>query len=406
MLNNFLINADCLISRATVKKILLVLLTVTVFSACTSIQKELRNGDYNSAFEKALKRVKNNDGKDKYAIWLEAASDKAYSRDMKQIDFWKKEGEPSNLVNIYYLLSDIHNRYTVLEPILPLHINSKKRDAVFKDVTVDELLAAKTKAAEYLYAHAVKILATNNRFDARDAYNELLKVKEFFPGFRDVDAQIQSAYEKGISHVIINVINASNTIMPAGLEKQLTTIDLIGLNSLWVKFDSKAMESVTYDYRVMVHLVKIDAGPEQLVKNKYTDTKKVEDGFDYILDSKGNVKKDSFGNDMKTKKYKTIACDVLESVQQKEGVVGATVDFYTSQNELIYSYPISGISHWQFISAVAIGDLNALTDASRAKLSHTVPAPFVSDEEIVLQAGEQLKPYLKSAIESNRNLLK
>jgi len=173
-----------------------------------------------------------------------------------------------------------------------------------------------------------------------------------------------------------------------------------------VKFDSKATEGVTYNYRVMVHLVKIDAGPEQLVKNKYTDTKKVEDGWDYVLDSKGNVKKDSSGNDMKTKKYKTISCDVIESMQQKEAVVGATVDFYTAQNELIYSYPISGVSHWQFVSAVAIGDLNALTDASRAKLSHTVPVPFVSDEEIVLQAGEQLKPYLKSAIENNRSLLK
>ncbi len=388
------------------KKISLLLISIIVFSSCTSIQKELRNGDYDSAFEKALKRVKNNDGKDKYAVWLESASDKAYTRDMKQVDFYKKEGEPSHLTDIYYLLSDIHNRYTAIDPVLPLHIKSKNRDAIFKDVTVDELLAAKTKAAEYLYAHAIKILASNNRFDARDAYGELLKVKEFFPGFRDVDAQIQNAFEKGISHVILNVINASNAIMPVGLEKQLTTIDLIGLNSQWVKFDSKTIEGVTYDYRVMVHLVKIDAGPEQLVKNKYTDTKKVEDGWDYVLDSKGNVKKDSLGNDMKTKKYKTIACDVIESIQQKEGVVGATIDFYTAQNELIYSYPISGISHWQFLSAVALGDLNALSDASRAKLSHTVPAPFVPDEEIVLQAGEQLKPYLKSAIESNRNLLK
>lgn len=86
--------------------------------------------------------------------------------------------------------------------------------------------------------------------------------------------------------------------------------------------------------------------------------------------------------------------------------MSATVDFYTSQNELIYSYPISGMSHWQYMSAVAIGDLNALTDASRAKLAHTVPAPFISDEEIVLMAGEQLKPYLKSAIENNRSLVK
>ena len=352
------------------KKIFLLFVSISVFAGCTSIQKELRNGDYDSAFDKALKRVKNNPGKDKYAVWLEAASDKAYTRDMKQIEYWKKEGEPSHLVDIYYLLNNIHSRHNAVEPIAPLHISSKKRDAVFKDIADDDLIAAKTKAAEYLYAHAVKIMASNNRYDARDAYNEFLKVKEFFPGFRDVDAQIQNAYAKGISHVLLNVVNVSNAIMPAGLEKQLTSIDMIGLNSQWVKFDSKANEATIYDYRVMVHLVKIDASPEQVLKNKYTDTKKVEDGFDYVLDAKGNVKKDSLGNDMKTKKYKTIACDLLETVQQKDGLVGATVDFYTSQNELIYSYPISGMSHWQYMSAVAIGDLNALTDASRAKLAH------------------------------------
>ena len=388
------------------KKILLLFISISILTSCTSIQKELRNGNYDSAFDKALKRVKNNPGKDKYAVLLEAASDKAYTRDMKQIEYWKKEGEPSHLVDIYYQMCAIHNRYNAVEPIMPLHIASKKRDANFKDVADEDLIAAKTKAAEYLYAHAVKILGSNNRYEARTAYEELIKVKEFFPGFRDVDVQIQNAFSKGISNVLLNVMNSSNAIMPAGLEKQLTTIDLVGLSSFWVKFDSKANEGTTYDYRVLVHLVKIDASPEQLLKNKYTDTKKVEDGFEYVLDAKGNVKKDSLGNDMKTKKYKIIACDVIETVQQKDGLVGATVDFYTAQNELIYSYPISGMSHWQYMSAVAVGDLNALTDASRAKLAHTVPAPFISDEEIVLMAGEQLKPYLKSAIENNRGLIK
>jgi len=388
------------------KKILLLFISISILTSCTSIQKELRNGNYDSAFDKALKRVKNNPGKDKYAVLLEAASDKAYTRDIKQIEYWKKEGEPSHLVDIYYQMCAIHNRYNGVEPIMPLHIASKKRDANFKDVADEDLIATKTKAAEYLYAHAVKILGSNNRYEARTAYEELLKVKEFFPGFRDVDEQIQNAFSKGISNVLLNVMNSSNAIMPAGLEKQLTTIDLVGLNSFWVKFDSKANEGTTYDYRVLVHLVKIDASPEQLLKNKYTDTKKVEDGFEYVLDAKGNVKKDSLGNDMKTKKYKIIACDVIETVQQKDGLVGATVDFYTAQNELIYSYPISGMSHWQYMSAVAVGDLNALTDASRAKLAHTVPAPFISDEEIVFLAGEQLKPYLKSAIENNRGLIK
>lgn len=395
----------CARNDFTMKKNFLILFSLFTITACTSIQKELRNGDYDSAFEKALKRVKNNPGKDKYAVWLEAAVDKAYTRDMKQVNYWKQEGEPSHLVDIYYLLSDIHNRHEAVQPVTPLHVNGN-RDAVFKDVSNDELIAAKTKAADYLYTHATKKLEGNNRFDARDAYDELLLVKEFFPGFRDVDAQIQNAYNKGVSHVILKVLNVSDAIMPVGLEKNLTTLDMIGLNSQWVHFENMPDENTTYNYRVLVQLRKIDAMPEQVTKNRYTETRKVEDGWEYILDAKGNVKKDSLGNDMKTKKYKIISCDVIETLQQKSGLIQATVDFYTAQNELMYSVPISSDSHWQFVSDVAVGDLNALTDASRAKLSHTVPAPFPPDQEMVLLAGDQLKPYVKSAIESNRSLLK
>lgn len=79
------------LNKVFMKKIFLLFVSISVFASCTSIQKELRNGDYDSAFDKALKRVKNNPGKDKYAVWLEAASDKAYTRDMKQIEYWKKK---------------------------------------------------------------------------------------------------------------------------------------------------------------------------------------------------------------------------------------------------------------------------------------------------------------------------
>ena len=112
------------------------------------------------------------------------------------------------------------------------------------------------------------------------------------------------------------------------------------------------------------------------MKNKYTDSKKVEDGWEYVLDAKGNVMKDSLGNDIKTKKYKTISCDVIETVQKKESTIGAVVQFFTANNELIQSVPVSSVANFQYISATAIGDLNALSDASRAKLQHTLPAAF------------------------------
>ena len=55
------------------KKIFLLFLAVTLLDSCSSIQKELRKGNYDDAFTKALRRVRNNEGKDKYGLLLEEA---------------------------------------------------------------------------------------------------------------------------------------------------------------------------------------------------------------------------------------------------------------------------------------------------------------------------------------------
>ena len=46
----------------------------------------------------------------------------------------------------------------------------------------------------------------------------------------------------------------------------------------------------------------IDISPEQINEKQIIREKVIKDGFDYVLDKRGNVAKDSLGNDIKVDK--------------------------------------------------------------------------------------------------------
>ena len=61
--------------------------------------------------------------------------------------------------------------------------------------------------------------------------------------------------------------------------------------------------------------------------------KDVEDGFTYQLDKKGNVMKDSLGNDIKTKKYKTLQCALIETIQSKACRIDGDIEVDSDKSE-------------------------------------------------------------------------
>ena len=77
------------------------------------------------------------------------------------------------------------------------------------------------------------------------------------------------------------------------------------------------MLNTKYDYFVNVNVRNIAVSPDQTMQRDTVVKKDVEDGFSYQLDKKGNVMKDSLGNDIKTKKYKTLQCALIETIQSK-----------------------------------------------------------------------------------------
>ena len=149
----------------------------------------------------------------------------------------------------------------------------------------------------------------------------------------------------------------------------------------------------------------IDVSPEQIKENRYTESREMQDGWQYQLDAKGNVMKDSKGNDMKTLRYKTITCTVMENRQHKAARIAGTLDYIDNANgDLIKSAPLVADAFFNHDAAMAVGDLEALSTESRAKLGRS-PIPFPDDFDMLLQAGNTLKGKVKSIIWEHCDLL-
>lgn len=384
----------------------LFLLLVIFLTGCTSSEKLLNRGNYDAAIEHARNKLARKKLKEKEITVLEQAYKKANDRDKERIEFLKKEGAAFNWEKIYDTYSNMKIRQEMIKPLLPLDMPKQKRRAVFELVNYDEeIIAAKQKAAEYLYVQASNLLAENNKYKARDAYYKLQSIKTYYSTYKDADQLMQKAKAIGTSHALFKMKNNTMAVLPAGFEDELTKITLSELNRDWIVYHVQEAKDVFYDYAIVVNMQQLDVTPDAVKEIYYTDSKEIVDGWQYVLDNRGNVKKDSLGNDIKIPKYKTITCNVKEVYQHKKGIVTGTIDYLDNKTgQLIKTAPLCAESIFEHRSAAAMGDINALKPENKAKLGGS-PAPFPNSLDMILQAGQTLKNMVKDIIWSNKLVL-
>jgi hypothetical protein len=302
----------------------------------------------------------------------------------------------------------VYNRYVNLErrqekirrlPDAALNrINFKKLDFI-----ADQTAALK-KAAAYNYEHAKLLLQTGNKPDARTAYNELLFINNHLPGYKNSAALMEDALDAGINYVLFRIENQSDAVLPKHYEEQIKKMNIGDLNRLWVVFDNYAQQDVAYDYDIELLLKEIDVSPELVQQEKVTETKEVEDGWEYVLDANGNVMKDSLGNDIKKTKYKTLKAFVTKTHLNKSARVKAVLDYYNnSTGQLIKSYPVSTEFVFNYDYATFEGDKEALTK-NMLELVRKKPVPFPTDAEMIFDTSDELKSIAFNKIKHDREI--
>lgn len=383
---------------------LLSIITISIcILSCNSakkIEKSINSGNYNTAISDALNKLKTNKEKKPEVVYLlKSAFDKANTRDLNTIDLLKAENIPANSLQIYEIYKALNARQEAVKAVLPLYANGEEVTFNFQNYT-NNLVEAKTEASAFLYDQAKQQLNSSNKLDIRNAYEDFEFIESINPNYKDVRNLMTQAYNKGTDYVIVKIQNQTNQIIPRRLEEFLLDFNTYGLDKFWTVFHATAQQNLPYDYAMDLKLVRINISPEQVSEKEILREKRIVDGWKYKLDSRGNVMKDSLGNDIKIDNIIDVRARLFEYRQFKTTQVIAAVVFKDlNTNQILDNFPIDSQFVFENFFATFRGDKRAL-NREDLELTTGIQVPFPPNEQMIYDSGEDLKAQLKRIINS------
>lgn len=387
------------------KKLLYLVIMALLTVSCGSSKKQLQTGNYDSAIQKSVKKLLKHPDSEKDIEILVKSFRLANDQDKERIKYLKLEGKPENWEEIAQIFQHLKRRQQMIQPVMPLELRGENVKFDYVDYN-QELVESRHKAAEFFYVHGQKLMGNNTKESYRQAYYEFSKVKEYWGDYENIDELLLRTKELGISRALVTVDNKSKFRLSDDFKNSLLAINPQELDSDWVEYYTKDLDGdVEFDYHLVIMLTIIDVSPDQVNETDRIEKKKVDDGFQYVLDSNGNVKKDSLGNDIKVKKYKNLSCTVIETDQSKSAHIEGQLEIYQMKPlKLLRKEPLGADSHFSHLSARAIGDLDALSEESQ-NLVQIKPLPFPNDDEMIMLCSQGMKQAIRSVLRRNKRYL-
>jgi hypothetical protein len=382
-----------------------VFILTILFSGCGSSKKQLEKGNYDAAIQKAVKQLRKDRNDTKQIEILEQSYKVSNDQDRERVRFLEMEGKPSNWDEIYIVYRSLNDRQSLVRTVLPLNNNGRSIDFPYVDYMPD-MVKAKRKAADFYYGHGTELMKNGMKDSYRQAYMEFLRAKEYVGDYEGIDSKIQEAKYQGMSRVFVSVQNSSVLKFPKEFEDDLLALDFPRLNSEWVEYHTQNLNNDTqYDYFVNVNVKVIAVSPDQTIQRDSVIKRDIEDGFSYVLDKKGNVMRDTLGNDIKQKKFKTVQCALVETIQSKACRIDGDVEVIQMYpKQALKKDPIGAESTFENVSSRALGDIQAL-NSKQLERTKTSVVPFPTDIEMIIRCSESLKNAIRGAIETNRRYI-
>jgi hypothetical protein len=388
------------------RRIVYFIITAIILSSCGSSKKMLEKGNYDAAIQKAVKQIRKKPDSPKDIEALDRAYQVANQQDLERVRFLEREDNPNNYEEVFAIYTRMKNRQSLVRTVLPMNLNGRTINYEYIDYDA-KIISAKRKAAEYYYHSGKNLMNTGTKESYRQAHFEMTKAQEYSGGmYPDLDPLIEEAKFKGVSRVIVFVNNMTHVNLDPVWEDDLLEIDNRGFENEWVEYHFKHLnEDIAYDYTIYVNLESIMISPDEVKEDDNLYKKKVEDGFDYVLDASGNVMRDTAGNDIKIPKYKELQCTLIETHQFKSVRINGNIEIQSNNpKKLMRKEPIGAEHVFEHHSARASGDIGALDDEAKSMIERDA-ATFPTDFEMLHMCTETLKPAIREGINKNRQLI-
>ena len=381
-------------------------MSIFIFTtSCSSVRKMVDKGEYDDAISYSVRKLQGKKNKKrKYVEALEKAFAKVTQRDMNKIAFLKQQKDGNYWGDIFDIVMNIDARQKRIDPLLPLE-SEDGYQAKFKFVRVEPLLIESgNNASDYLYKKAQRLLQDAEKGDkiaARKAFETLDEIKKYKSIYKDVVKLKQKAYDLGQDYVLIDVKNYSNIVLPKDFYRDVKNINTQDLNEMWLKFFTKEDKPMDeFDYVIDLNINEILISPDREKEREFEETKKIKDGFTYLYDKNGNVKKDSLGNDIKEERYTIAKAKVFELYRNKIATVRGDIVIKDLNRVTNYkSVPVNVDAVFESYASRFEGDKRALSEETKNRL-RAVPQPFPPNGELLMMAVDDLKNMLLQEIKN------
>lgn len=381
------------------KKKLLFLVIYLLIISCSGLKnshKNLARGQYDTAIDNSLAYLqKNRFGKkapEFHQVLFEAYS-KANEKDFRNLAYLQRDQNPESLERIYNTYLQLDRRQNKLRPILPIDGYNFETKNYASDI-----LNSRNQLSEYLYNKASNKLNTSNKQFVREAHDDFKYIQKINPNYKNVPNLIQQSHAKGIDYVLVKLKNNTEQIIPRRLEQDLLNIDQYQLNNYWTIHHGELESNITYAYELQLLFENIILSPERVQEVFVTKDRKVVDGYKYVLDGKGNVKKDAKGNDIKVENIIKVQSTVHQYTQLKTCDIIAKVNVIDNySHQIVNAFPLQSNYVFEHVYATHTGDRRALS-RNYIDLLRVRQVQFPSNEQMVFDAGNDIKRQLKQML--------
>jgi len=358
-----------------------------LISGCYSAQKSYERGDYDRAIVLSSKKLRKKPDDQKKIEILVNSWEISNRVDKDALNAHLSSPDP-DWEQVYLLYKKLDNRQNVVKQLPKLKPDSKKWNVDFKfeDYSV-AMFNAKQQAVDDMIAKGDAMLAGGGRMNARSAYDMYNKAYSYDNTNSWIKSKVDQAYLMGQTRVMVRIAPANMIYLPDGFIQQCLNKRWTNLETTWTKYYTTYQPEVIYHYYNDVLINSITMSPERVSETSYVDTKKIEDGWEYIKNPDGSIKTDSLGNKLKQTVYRDITCNIRKYTMTKDVTVYANIMIYNAENEFrIANDPITTSYSWRYEYATAKGDSRALSTTSQNLVNKQV-INYPTNNEMILNTS-------------------
>ncbi len=383
-------------------------LLILLLGACASPQRFYEKGKYTKAVEEALELVRKGKAEEGDIRTLELAFNQMNTRDINQLEKLLSSPSPDRWEDLLSVADRIDDRQEWVKPYLPITYPRSGQQVSLRLYPLRDLIPqARIKAADrriVLGEQALELAELGDKKAAREAYGHFDKSLFYRPGDANTRRLQDRAETLSYSLMRLQIDNQARAFLPGGYRLQLEETFTSSVDHRWLRILPDGAPCRDCDLETIIVLMDVDVSPDGIEERKWKERNSVEDGFRYALDDRGNVRKDSNGNDIKITVYKEVWAEVFETRQFKaarlEGMMEVR-DLRTGR--VLRRIPVAAETQFRAESVWFQGDKRAL-DHKTVKRLKNHPVPYPDEQNILADAADLFRQEVGRQAREHRKL--